>query len=472
MSLELESMYCLDPENVSGKRMSDAWTCKKGFADVLRVQDQTTIGTHNLLHKQLRCIGAPTWTDCVETEYEYDGRVPLLMEPGIHSVRSFLYTSDGGPDEGRFKKLLYVLTASCFHILIFTGICFMHATQLWVRSGLSIMDKWCKTHHPQSKMRYFAVLSKISQIWGDNATAIFRLVQESQLGGPVAAVNHARSAISRCIAGRCQSSHATEKRLMQIGGPLLTEVLNDLFADKKRARAKSAAAIAADAPGRPIDDASEARAHTAVEDLDPMTETVDEHRNRMSRWRMDVSRSVNDVVFWILVRIHFLVNEVVDHFIIFLGTAFSDAELQDNGNQLFRLANGKGRLILAEFENLLRDPTPFDLLSEPVIQMASDHETYGGMVSPLAGLVVLLVTHHAVNFEIRVLRHVLEWPRKFVLFTARRPEQSCAVRQGFGTETICQTEYSYVFHCNQLGQVPGQRSRRSVLAPNNQQLQL
>ncbi len=109
LSTELESMYLIDPMQCEEP---GAWICKRGFADVLRVSDQTAVGSHSLIHKALDGLGCPTWRTCVGTGYpdQGDGDGDVLAGSGMHSVRMFLYTSDGGGDERRFQKIVQVLT--------------------------------------------------------------------------------------------------------------------------------------------------------------------------------------------------------------------------------------------------------------------------------------------------------------------------------------------------------------------------
>eukprot|EP00959_Pyramimonas_sp_CCMP1952_P275442 5757379-Pyramimonas_sp.AAC.1 len=96
------------------------------------------------------------------------------------------------------------------------------------------MDDWCKTYYDSGSLKYFAALSKIAQVWRDSAGAIFQEFERQC--GPLAAVQHAKIMLHRCIAGRWQSSHATETRLREIGPRWLVPVLNAVLEKKVSSR--------------------------------------------------------------------------------------------------------------------------------------------------------------------------------------------------------------------------------------------
>ena len=449
-----------------GVPLAQSISCKRGWADTLRVHDSTTGGTHNLLHNMLENLGCPTWFSCVEAGYQTDCEVedPFSV-PGQHSLRIFIYSSDGGPDEARFKKVIYTLTMEHLHVLFWPGICFMHACQLYVRSGLALVDSWAKSHYEHGKLKYFATLSKICQIWRENAVEIYRLFEEAF--GSVVAVKYGSKIPARCIAGRWQSSHATEMRLYEVGAKRLSTVFNMLFERKNKQIRKRGALIPLEGGGQ--DAASGASASgagapppetklSATDELDPMTESVAQHRIRMSQWRTDVARALNDKLFWAVLKIHALTNENVEHFFRFLSAEYSPDDLETNGNQLSRLLGAdnpscgsarfgfpsKGAQFMDEYHDLLRRPGVFGLLDEPAFQTTSSHQVYGGMVQGLASLCVLLTLHHAANFQRRVIHTIDKFPHKLVLLSKSRPDLSCELRRGTwgGLDWDCRSIFS------------------------------
>lgn len=237
MSCELETMYIIDPRELLSKPVFECIESKKSWADALRVSDSTTIGTYNLLVKMLDGLGCPTWVDAPETTYDEESAVlepshDLAAADGQNSVRVFLYSSDGGPDEVRFKKTLTVLTMDHGHILFIPGTCFMHASQLWVRSGLFLVDAWARQYYSEEyRFKYFATLSKISHLWRENAVAIYRLFREEF--DACTAVMFGSKIPSRCIAGRWQSCHATEKNILEVGPERLTTIQSAVFENQE-----------------------------------------------------------------------------------------------------------------------------------------------------------------------------------------------------------------------------------------------
>lgn len=405
---EVESVYIFDPRrDVS----IDAIEARRGFTDAQRVEDNTTRGTHNLIHKQLVLFGVPTWQTCVEADFEED----LDTESGVRSVRSFCYTSDGGPDEEKFKKLLLVITKEYLHLLVWPGSCFMHSCQLWVRSGLEIVDKWCKKNLPDSvRIRYFATLSKVAQVWRDKASEVYK--QFSEQCGPVAAVQHARGMCPKAIAGRWQSSHAVELRMFNIGPRWFVPVMNAVLEPKIAANSRPAEVLpVAAGPG---------------DELDPNTESAHEHRARMGRWRKDVSKTINQKVFWIILTIHNHVNEVNERFMNFLGSKLSESEVIDEGNHFFRLCSGKSAFYIDLFAGMLRAPGIFKLAEDPSIKPGSGDVVCDGLLSSLVSLAVLLTLHHAANFFRRVHEKVNDFPMKIVLFASAPPATPDETRQG------------------------------------------
>ncbi len=415
---ELESFYIFEP-----KALSDSGSCsllhcdsKRGFADAQIVEDSSAAGTHAILAKQVSGLGSFTWLDCPEldfTELELVGHAA-----GPRSVRLFCYTSDGGPDEVKLKKLLQVLTKDNVCVLVFGGSCGMHSCQLYVRSGLKLVDDWCRKHVPDFKIKYFALLSKISQVWRDKASDMYK--EFDRQFGPVAAIQYGKTMCPRCVAGRWQSSHAVERRLQSIGQRWFTPVMNEVLKSKKREEA-------AVRENLPLED-----------ELDPLAETTAEHRNRMRRRRSDVSKAINDRLFWILNTIHTEVNTVAQCFMDFLGKKYSEQELLEGGGQAFRLTMGRSNEFLGLYAGLLESPKIFKLLQEPTIKPDSEHEVHRGLLQPLIELAVCLVCHHAANFLRRIHEPAGEFPFKIAAFASKTCDEPCAARQGSGpTKKVC-----------------------------------
>jgi hypothetical protein len=409
---ELESFYIHDPELLRDKPVQFCSAAKSGFADCQRVVDSSTKGTHNLLHKQLAGLGAPTWTNAAEVDFE-EGDLS-----GPKNVRLFLYTSDGGPDEQKFKKLLLAMTSESLHVLVFPGACLMHCCQLWVRSGLKLVDDLLRKKL-NSRLRYFALLSKISQVWRDRASDVF--YEFSEQCGAAAAMAHAKSMCPRAIAGRWQSSYAVEVRLHSIGPRWFVPVFNEVLKGVTKKRADGTPA-----PDKPL---------PVADELDPNAETAAEHRARMGRWRSDVSKGINDKLFWMVNLVHTGISHTTEHFMRFIAVKYSEAELQSEGNCFCRLVSGRSESFLNEFAKPLCNPNDgifLGLVSEPAIQMDSPHDVYRGLISDLVSLTVCLIGHHAANYHRRVHEDMVSFPNRLVLLALRHFTEPCPQRQGAG----------------------------------------
>ncbi len=324
----------------------------------------------------------------------------------------------------------------------------MHASQLWVRSGLFLVDAWARQYYSEEyRFKYFATLSKISHLWRENAVAIYRLFREEF--DACTAVMFGSKIPSRCIAGRWQSCHATEKNILEVGPERLTTVFNLLCSRTRKIAAKPDVLPLQSGEFEPAKPNAEDKPQAATskddaEDLDPMNESVAQHRRRMGQWRTDVEKAVNDSMFWSVLKIHTRVNEVVQHFFNFLAEDYSEADLVTDGNQCSRLLGAsnkrlfladhvfqsKGEQFMFEYERLLMRPGVFGLLDKPAFQISSSHGVYAGKANALTNLAVLLTLHHAVNFENRVMMTINKFPHRLVLFTKRPPDESCSVRQG------------------------------------------
>ena len=84
-----------------------------------------------MLDKQLRSLNVPlAWA-------------PDYQKPSPKSIRTYLYTSDGGPDQQRYRKAMHSILAHdpwCFFI---DASCDFHMSQLVVKTGLKVVDAWC-----------------------------------------------------------------------------------------------------------------------------------------------------------------------------------------------------------------------------------------------------------------------------------------------------------------------------------------
>lgn len=156
MSLELISVY-----PVVGAPESE-WARRKAFADLQVVSDETAKGTWCLLNRQLRSLGCPE----MMRKQSAQEQVPSDL------VRSFLYTSDGGSDQQRFKKLASTALHGDKKAFFLNFSCLMHSCQLIVKTSLNVADAWLRKSGID--LKYFPTLAKISYSWRDSTKAVYK----------------------------------------------------------------------------------------------------------------------------------------------------------------------------------------------------------------------------------------------------------------------------------------------------------
>lgn len=200
LSLELETTYLaemsLNPE-------SD-WARKKAFADLQVVSDETAVGTFYLLQRQLESLG------CVGVGREPPERF------GTSPIRIYAYTSDGGSDQSKFKKLCGCLLEDDDSTLFMAFSCYMHCCQLIMKTGLNLTDSWFKRHVDPDvgkPFKYFATIAKLSYTWRDCSKPIYKTWVRKL--GDVSAITHCKKIIPKCVAGRWGSIADVEQFLLQ-----------------------------------------------------------------------------------------------------------------------------------------------------------------------------------------------------------------------------------------------------------------
>jgi hypothetical protein len=90
-----------------------------------------------LLDKQLKLIGVQRV--CADPELEGH-------HEKSHITRLYLYCSDGGPDQLKYRKMMRTLMDEGKYEKSFfiDNCCLMHAPHLAVRTGLRVADAWCQ----------------------------------------------------------------------------------------------------------------------------------------------------------------------------------------------------------------------------------------------------------------------------------------------------------------------------------------
>ncbi len=220
--------------------------CKKAFADLQVVSDESARGTFGLLQKMLSSLGCKRMGSAKGSKEA----TPKSM------VRSFLYTSDGGSDQQKFKKIAAALLSKNPNVFFISFSCLMHSAQLIVKTGFLVIDAWMKRHlgpddsgeaaSDAAAPKYFSTIAKISLTWRDRAKAIYKVW--SRLFGDESAYLHCRKICPKCVAGRWGSIEAVEEFLLERQTAKTVQVLPEAFGLQIKTRLRSTSATSTSSP--------------------------------------------------------------------------------------------------------------------------------------------------------------------------------------------------------------------------------
>jgi hypothetical protein len=118
--------HCHNPITAGNNTFPDL---RKMFCETQRVHDASALGTCALLWKQLRQCGCPV-------------PGPELSRSAPHTIRMYLYTSDGGSDQIKFKRIASRMLFDHPSVFFVAASCQFHIYQLVVKSSLVSVDQW------------------------------------------------------------------------------------------------------------------------------------------------------------------------------------------------------------------------------------------------------------------------------------------------------------------------------------------
>eukprot|EP00974_Lingulodinium_polyedra_P102339 9910178-Lingulodinium_polyedra.AAC.1 len=129
MATELRSAYLFDTRDVMTTGFMACLEQQSAWLDIHRVGGGTGADAHGTLVKQLRGAGAAIWSG------------PRAPDPQ-HAItlRLWMYTSDGGPDQSAFKKAAKLESHTVAEHLWFDAYCLHHVSELAYKSGLMRID--------------------------------------------------------------------------------------------------------------------------------------------------------------------------------------------------------------------------------------------------------------------------------------------------------------------------------------------
>jgi hypothetical protein len=134
---------------------------------------------------------------------------------GGRQVTLWLPTSDGGSDVSRFRRVLKMETRNSVTDIVVDANCVMHNDHLIVKSGLGIVDEWCRVN--KLGFKWFSSLSILVNTWRDVARQAFLTAERLPGLGPIIALEHFKHMPARCIAGRWHSVTNSVRRKLKVG---------------------------------------------------------------------------------------------------------------------------------------------------------------------------------------------------------------------------------------------------------------
>ena len=219
-------MYIVEPSTSTNW---DNLPTKRCFADLHRVGSGTAEHTKAILDRQLLSVGIDTpWGPNrlppregilvgdreKHSEKSEKGQGSQGSQTSI--LRMYLYTSDGGADQQRYRNAMRMFAEKLEnnHIWIDYG-CLMHAAQLVVKMGLRVADSWSERYGV--KWTLYSSIAKTIHCWREKARAVYTTWCE--LYGAEIAQKCAGRLPSKCVAGRWLSIHQSEEDLGWVQGP-------------------------------------------------------------------------------------------------------------------------------------------------------------------------------------------------------------------------------------------------------------
>ncbi|CAK0836755.1 unnamed protein product [Prorocentrum cordatum] len=382
-ALKLLSVYIGDHRNVETNGFFSNNVSFEAYADLHKVTSTTAEATMGLIWKQLVSLGCPVWKKYSSVS---DGPAAAAANvlhgtlQGEHRlVRILLYTSDGGPDQMKFKRMLIAETALQGHVLVIGYPCLMHRLQLIIKTGLELIDRFLG--RVEKTFKYFSSLSKVTQVWRDMAGDIYDIWKGTF--GPRAARECAARLPPKCLAGRWDSIYSTEKHLRfcasnaGTGIRQLPAIIRQAVETKKKGKEKRDGNVPA------LDDAA--------------NETSREYSARLGRWRSDVLRTVSDELFWIVVDVATDSHEALQHHMAFVSQARSTEHIETYGNVVAQLIMGKGQEILEECTKCFRNFQWAAAMSH--LSDLGEH-----VLPDMLAFTVELNAHHAAAYNRRILK--------------------------------------------------------------------
>ena len=180
---EIRSSYLMNAEMLQERPYHECVQTCYALADVQRVLSGTAGSTYSMLKKQLSSLGCPLWPEAWPCRGEEEQaqvcesawrrQLDVATEQRRLHIKVFMYTSDGGSDQNKFKKAAITASITNLFYLFIAWPCLMHAGALVSKGGLTLVDDWLCFN--KVSWKFFSSTAKIMHVWRDLAKLVFRI---------------------------------------------------------------------------------------------------------------------------------------------------------------------------------------------------------------------------------------------------------------------------------------------------------
>ena len=181
------------------------------LCDILPQDDGSAQGTHALICKQLRGVGALTPADAVAEVRARNDDTGMLG----NTIHIFLFTTDSGSDQVGCQKMFITEVRDCNTVWCLRCPCFQHQYSLDAKESYQRADVCMKDVY-ESKHTYFASLAKLFNEWRAFFANIYKIWVDVDKS---TAAQCSSKAPPRCLASRWGSAGDCEDMAGGGGGP-------------------------------------------------------------------------------------------------------------------------------------------------------------------------------------------------------------------------------------------------------------
>ena len=257
----------------------------------------------------------------------------------------FMAAYDCGPDVSARRKLIHNEIAPLSNALFIDVDCLMHQTQLAVRSGLLRAGVWIK--RLGDSWKYFAMLANVTNVWRGHCKHV--ILSWLKLFGPIAAMNHGKKQIVKCIAGRWGSVHHVQRRHLAAGEHQIAPVLTDALQRRTHEHPRALT----DTEDRDDDAVIDGvRIHTGgptSEDAVVKVDQLQTYSIKMGRWSREATAGVRSCLLWVIMEVMHIAQGPLHHMLTFMEKHIPEDDVATHGDRFAQLVCGRGEAIWREY---------------------------------------------------------------------------------------------------------------------------